>query len=731
MVYMREYAGNINDFSGGLATKKREINDLPFKYSPDCMDTYADEDGALHSRPGATLLNTAQVGAGTKEGNGLFDFEGTLIGSFGTTYYKMDELDGTWDSLQTGMKDDIIQCENYLGNLIVCNWSNDYAKTMQSGDTVMTNISTTSSAGRGKHPKVYKDHLLMCGVPGYPYTFFYSEVNDFDDFENGGTWNIQTHDGDELIGWGELDDRLYAFKQWSTHQVTFRGGSPYWSVRQITTGVGSRSPLSIQNVTKKDGSEVIIFLGSDKRLREFDGFDSRAVSDNFEETNGVAPISLGTLNDGAMKYAHAIIDPAKHWYILFVGNGGSSDMSHGLIYNYYTGACWPFAGQRYKSSASVIESGGRRRTITSDYEGHSYRWGYGDYDQAPLSNVEQGVDGSLIDIGTHVLTPGGFDSGTHDGGDDAAYAEDASENFTTGGVVAGDYLLNKSDQSFGIVTSIANGAGTNARLMATGGFSGGTDNDFDDDDVFDVYKAVYLADNDSIYIGSVVPFNMVVVNMQQAGSSDVGLVASYSTSTAGVYTALTATDGTSGFTGSGVIEYDLPSAWAKADDDDGNNAFSDTTDLYYLKLQRTANALVTTPKISSIEVGNRIAAYHTTPKMILDPATLSEVFEVTSAVRSLSNKTVSFQFRPDYIDSWSAAETIKMSTINGEYYLGVDTTLGTATLGAAREIRENTISVDSQLQNVQFKTSSKHYGIPWSLYSYNLIGRKVAKARQV
>ncbi len=668
MVFMREYVGNINDFSGGLATKRREINDLPFKFSPDCMDVYADEDGALNERPGATLLNTAQTGAGTLEGNGLFDFEGTLIGSFGTTYYKMDELDGTWDSLQTGMKDEVIQCENYLGNLIVCNWGNDFAKTMQVGDTTMTDLSTTSVAGRGKYPKIYKDHLLMSGVPGYPYTFYYSQVSDYDDFEDGGTWSIQTHDGDELVGWGELDTRLFAFKRWSTHQVTFRGGSPYWSVREIISGIGTRSPRTVQNVTKKDGTKVIIFLGSDKRLREFDGFEARAVSENFEETNGVSPISLDTLNDGALKFAHAVIDPAKHWYIMFAGNGGSSEMTHGLIYNYFTGACWPFAGQRYKSSSSVIDSSGQRWSVASDYDGHSYRWGYGNYDQAPLSNVEQGADGSLIDTEAHVISPGGFDTGTHDGGDDkATYGQDASENFGDGGVVAGDYLLNKTDGSFGIITTVGNGAATNDRLTCSGGFSGGTGNDFDDDDVFDVYKAVFLADNDSIYIGSVVPFNMVVVNLIQVGATTITPVVSYSTSTAGAYTTLSITDGTEGFTKSGVIEYDLPSDWAKADDDDGNNAFDDTTDLYYLKIQRTANSLTTTPKVSNIQIGNRIASYHTTPKMLLDPSTLSEIFQVVSAVQSNSNKKLSFQYRPDYIGAWSAVENVSMSNASGEY----------------------------------------------------------------
>lgn len=370
----------INNFSMGLITKIRELNGMKPQGTPECMNVYTDLDGALNKRTGATKLNSVQVGAGTKDGHGLFDFEGTLIGSFGTTYYKMDEMDGTWDSLQTGMIDDMIQCEDYSGNLVVCNWGRDYAKTMQVGDTTMSSLTETHVAGRGKHPKVYKDHLLMSGVVDYPYTFFYSEVADFDDFPNGGTWPVVTHDGDKLSGWGELQGRLYAIKKWSIHQMTYLGGSPYWSRRQITFGVGTRSPKTIQNVTLPTGDEVIMFLGADRKLYQFDGYAAKPVSSNFEENNDISSISLSTINQGGMEFAHAVVDPVRHWYILFVANGGTSTITHALVFNYFTGACWPFDTQAYRSSVSALDQSDRRWTIVSDYSGYSYRWSYGNTD---------------------------------------------------------------------------------------------------------------------------------------------------------------------------------------------------------------------------------------------------------------------------------------------------------------------------------------------------------------
>ena len=370
----------LNNFSTGLLTKIKELNGMDIKATPDCMDVYADLDGSLHKRAGRTKLNSVQTGAGSRDCHGLFDFEGTLIGSFGTTYYKMEEMDGTWDSLQTSMSDDTVEMEDYQGNLFICNWAGDYIKTMQVNGTSMTNLNTTNVGGQGAHPKVYKDHLLVSGVPGYPYTFYYSEVSDIDDFANGGTWPINTHDGDELTGWGELEGRNYAFKRWSIHQTTYRGGSPYWSVQQMVRGKGTRSPLTIKNVTLKTGEEVLMFLGSDRKLYQFDGYNCNAVSSGFEENNEICPIALDTLNQGGLKYAHAVIDSENHWYILFVPNGGTSTITHALAYNYYTGAVWPFSGQTLKSSVSAIDANGKRWTIAGDYNGYAHRWNYGTSD---------------------------------------------------------------------------------------------------------------------------------------------------------------------------------------------------------------------------------------------------------------------------------------------------------------------------------------------------------------
>jgi len=81
---------------------------------------------------------------------------------------------------------------------------------------------------------------------------------------------------------------------------------------------------------------------------------------------------------------------------------------------------------------------------------------------------------------------------THDGGDNLAYFEDNAQNFyTTHGVRVGDVIINVTDgNSIAVIQQITNGGGaspTNARLVV-GSIEGGTDNDYDDGDVIQIWN---------------------------------------------------------------------------------------------------------------------------------------------------------------------------------------------------------------------------------------------------
>lgn len=70
------------------------------------------------------------------------------------------------------------------------------------------------------------------------------------------------------------------------------------------------------------------------------------------------------------------------------------------------------------------------------------------------------------------------DSGSHTGSDNASVLTDSSKSFTTDEYV-GDYLYNVTDGCIGTITG-----NTATTVTCSGGFSGGTDNDFDTGDTY-------------------------------------------------------------------------------------------------------------------------------------------------------------------------------------------------------------------------------------------------------
>lgn len=76
---------------------------------------------------------------------------------------------------------------------------------------------------------------------------------------------------------------------------------------------------------------------------------------------------------------------------------------------------------------------------------------------------------------------------THDGGNSAAFFQDQTYNFVTQGVIIGDVVVNTTDgNSLAVVQQITNGGATNDKLVV-GSIEGGTDNDYDNGDVVEIY----------------------------------------------------------------------------------------------------------------------------------------------------------------------------------------------------------------------------------------------------
>lgn len=129
---------------------------------------------------------------------------------------------------------------------------------------------------------------------------------------------------------------------------------------------------------------------------------------------------------------------------------------------------------------------------TSEKKGNY--WDYNNWygNDTDVSNVTKGANATANDPEFEFVgVQGTDDSGTNN---KATSMVDTSENFTTLGVSVGDTILNKTDGSWGTITSISTTTNPNDTVNFSGGLTGGTDNDFDNGDTYSILGNFSLQD---------------------------------------------------------------------------------------------------------------------------------------------------------------------------------------------------------------------------------------------
>ena len=783
-------------FNGGLNTQSDPFSLQPSE-SPYVKNVDFNEDASLSKRKGREKLNTTVTGA-EDYCNGLFDFGVSvgvrkLIGQFGTTIYKMDDLDGTWDSLLTSRNNCLNYFDRISGYLVNATEDKEILKYWDGATASMSTLN--ANAPRAKFIGEFNGYMLAMNTSSNAKRVYYELTSTMLTGDWSDYFTLPSSSDDEVY-WGlELRNRYYISLRNMWYRLSFVGGEAVFDYKPVLSATVGCIPRTAKVVTIPNTGEVIMYLGWDKKIWIFDGTSAQPISIKYEQNNNESSIFLDNINQAQLRNCHAKTDTNRSIYHLHISNGDSGTINVRLDINYKTMSCSPHTNQDFLSAVLAEDTLGRKYIIGGDYNGTAYIINRGNMDELPLNNIEIGADGSLTSIEGYVVNAGGVVSNKiHDGGDDKAYAEDTSENFTNLGVAVEDLLRNKEDQCQGVITAISNGGGTNAKLECSGGLSGGTGNDFDDDDTFNVYKAVFLSNNHSMYIGSKVKFDTIVIDLQQFGSATIVPTIEYSTSgtisssatadggasveftcstTHGLstgdyvliagttdyngleqitvtsatkfkivdayvsnqsgtwsgYTALTVasndlSDGTKGFTQSGVITLTPPSGWtATAKDDEANN-FNDTTTYYYIKIQRTANTLTTTPKLNKVNIGLRIDDIYTSPKVfgkrladVKKPQNIDFYFEPTSSFK------LRFYDRVDYQRSWTEGQKrpISVSQFNdNDDFLGTFT-LGTDTLGSTKTLVRYACNAQGVNNCYQYKlTSNKSYSKRWKLYKVDL-----------
>lgn len=295
------------------------------------------------------------------------------------------------------------------GSVVVADGTNDnqeaceilFDGTTSTGTTIGTNI-----APQGRVCLSWHDYVWIANTSANPDRVYYSSSSDHTTWSATDYQTIITPGDVGITALAELHGRMYVFKQFSIHRITYLGGTPLLEVREVKSGIGTTSPKSVVNVEVPGEGEVIIFLGSDLQLYKFDGYSTFPIGEPITQYNSISTYCLkgdGStygLNPGALSAVHAVDHSDRHQYILFFCLDNDTVPKDAYIYDYFSGAFWPCNfNDTFNASCSSDNGAGRRVTYVI---GTNYAWLYDNTNADDGNDISAYWDSAKIDGGTEV-----------------------------------------------------------------------------------------------------------------------------------------------------------------------------------------------------------------------------------------------------------------------------------------------------------------------------------------
>lgn len=169
-----------------------------------------------------------------------------------------------------------------------------------------------------------------------------------------------------------LNGRLYAGTRTGIFRISFVGGVTVFDFKQVISDVGI-VPNTTQAVVTKEFGQVVLFLGTDKRVYLFDGANIKTVSDLYYPHNDDTPISLDLIDDNYLENSFAVYDFPKRVYRLFVTKKASSTNYYSMNIDVDSFSYYPYDNMKFSAGAMCYDALLRPFLLCLDYEGQIHK----------------------------------------------------------------------------------------------------------------------------------------------------------------------------------------------------------------------------------------------------------------------------------------------------------------------------------------------------------------------
>lgn len=355
--------GGLNSTASALGVDTNEATDL--------QNIDFDVFGSIKKRNGYSQLNESAVNSGatcTGLFNAGFKSGEKLFGAFEDAIYKMDDLDGTWDSitlsgtsLSTG-DNNLLSMTFFDDRLLATNNVNPPIQWLGGSGAVAAVVP--SGLTKAKWTVDWNNYAFYFNVTvsgtAYPSRGYWSNFKDTTTWTGTDFIDVDLDNGEEITGVHALGDRLVVFKENHIYYWLFTGDSdiPFVVVKS-PSDVGCISGYSIQEV-----NNGLVFLAYDG-LYFFDGNDSIKLSDRVNAT-------LDTFAKNRFQYAVSAYQRETGRYWLSFSTSGGTTHNRCLIWDSRNNAFSLYSGHNSNYFTVLLDSG-TEKIYFGDYAGFAYQ----------------------------------------------------------------------------------------------------------------------------------------------------------------------------------------------------------------------------------------------------------------------------------------------------------------------------------------------------------------------
>lgn len=317
------------------------------------------EFNAIRKRFGGVRLNSSAI-ASSAALHGLYNtYIGTqnyIIATAGTAVFKMEDLDGTFDTI-TGT----ITVTTGQNNVHTFAQLNDILAFGNGTDVVHKWVGSGNAADLAGSPptggilKTVNSYMFISGISSDPSQVRWSNPNDPETWASTSFVRFRRTDGDSIQALAGIGDDLYIFKRRSIGRLVTQNISldslALGPLVTASTGVGCAGKLAIDNLD----DNTVAFLAPNAHVYIFDGEEIEDIGDQEPPNSSIQP-SLDSLNKSRLQYAVLRYYPSRRWILLSASDTTSATNNVIFVYDLNYSAWFRWEGIAANVMASAIDT---------------------------------------------------------------------------------------------------------------------------------------------------------------------------------------------------------------------------------------------------------------------------------------------------------------------------------------------------------------------------------------